>query len=157
MITIISIIFAVIVVYITDNSGTEGKEGELILPGLFVVAHPLSCITGLLTTKTQMFSPSVGWLFALCTLIGILELIQCKEILKPFGGHVWYVFFLSFFLSIFQPTRIILLKWKTLHHLKWEIVRLSHNIVNFLNTGTTSHCILLSSFPCRTSVLPVQV
>ncbi|OEU10785.1 hypothetical protein FRACYDRAFT_246653 [Fragilariopsis cylindrus CCMP1102] len=90
MITIISIIFAVIVVYITDNSGTEGKEGELILPGLFVVAHPLSCITGLLTTKTQMFSPSVGWLFALCTLIGILELTLCKEILKPFGGHVWY-------------------------------------------------------------------
>jgi hypothetical protein len=97
MIVIISIIFAVIVVYITNNSGTEENKGELILPGLFVVAHPLSCITGLLTPNAQTFSPSVGWLFALCTFIGILELTQCEEILRPIGGHFWYVFLLSFF------------------------------------------------------------
>jgi len=79
-----SILFALIVVSLTMNT-----PGDLFLPGLFVVVHPISCIAGLFT-KSEIFSSTVGWLFVLCTFVGILELSDCTMFLRPIGGHFWY-------------------------------------------------------------------
>lgn len=82
---VISFAFALIVSQIASGSG----NGEYILPALFVVVHPLSCITGLLSDQPA-FSPLVGKLFVVCTAVGILELLSCEEFLRNIGGHVWY-------------------------------------------------------------------
>lgn len=82
---VISFAFALIVSQIAN--GAAG--GEYILPALFVVVHPLSCITGLLSDQPT-FSPLVGKLFVVCTAVGILELLSCEELLRKVGGHVWY-------------------------------------------------------------------
>mmetsp|Transcript_261 Transcript_261/g.450 ORF Transcript_261/g.450 Transcript_261/m.450 type:complete len:320 (-) Transcript_261:88-1047(-) len=79
-----SLAFAVIVVFLTKDSG-----GDLFLPGLFVVAHPVSCITGLLSAQPA-FNITCAKLFALCTAVGILELTACGKYLRPIGGHFWY-------------------------------------------------------------------
>ncbi len=82
---VISLAFALIVSRIANGAG----GGEYILPALFVVVHPLSCITGLLSDQPA-FSPLVGKLFVVCTAVGILELLSCEELLRKIGGHVWY-------------------------------------------------------------------
>lgn len=82
---VISLVFALIVSQIANGAG----GGEYILPALFVVVHPLSCITGLLSDQLA-FSPLVGKLFVVCTAVGILELLSCEELLRKIGGHVWY-------------------------------------------------------------------
>jgi len=64
-------------------------DGKLMLPSLFCVSHPLSCITGLFSHKPA-FNSTVANLFILCTVVGILELTSCRNFLKPFGGHFWY-------------------------------------------------------------------
>ncbi len=79
-----SVIFAAVVVQVTKNAG-----GELLLPGLFVVVHPLSCITGLLSNQPT-FNANVARAFAVCTIVGILEMSACDQVLKPIAGHVWY-------------------------------------------------------------------
>jgi len=79
-----SVIFTIAVVVLTEDTG-----GELILPGLFCIVHPLSCFTGLFT-KEPLFNTKVATLFVICTAVGILELSSCKDILRPYGGHVWY-------------------------------------------------------------------
>lgn len=79
-----SIIFAGIVQQVTKSTG-----GELVLPGLFVIVHPLSCITGLLSDEPS-FNPTVAKWFVICTLVGIIELSSCTSVLKPIGGHLWY-------------------------------------------------------------------
>ena len=81
---LLSLAFAIVVVILTQGSG-----GELILPGLFVVAHPVSCVTGLLS-KQPAFNATCARLFALCTAVGILELTACGAMLRPIGGHFWY-------------------------------------------------------------------
>lgn len=85
---VFSAIFAAIVVVVTENSGGENK-GELVLPGLFVIVHPLSSITGLFSDDPS-FNKTVARLFVVCTFVGILELSLCTNILKPIGGHLWY-------------------------------------------------------------------
>jgi len=82
--TLYSIMFAAVVVFLTRNTG-----GELILPALFCVSHPLACFTGLFTNSTS-FHSGVAYCFILCTIVGILELSSCASILKPLGGHFWY-------------------------------------------------------------------
>lgn len=82
---VISFAFALIVSQIANGAG----GGEYILPALFVVVHPLSCITGLLSDQPA-FSPLVGKLFVVCTAVGIIELLSCETILRNIGGHVWY-------------------------------------------------------------------
>lgn len=82
---VISVVFTLIVKQLAGGAG----KGEFILPALFVVVHPLSCITGLLSEEPS-FSPLVGKLFVVCTAVGILELYDCEGILRPIGGHVWY-------------------------------------------------------------------
>mmetsp|Transcript_6135 Transcript_6135/g.8956 ORF Transcript_6135/g.8956 Transcript_6135/m.8956 type:complete len:96 (-) Transcript_6135:228-515(-) len=67
----------------------EVENTYSILPALFVVVHPLSCITGLLSDQPT-FSPLVGKLFVVCTAVGIIELLSCETILRNIGGHVWY-------------------------------------------------------------------
>lgn len=59
------------------------------MPGLFVVVHPLSCITGLFSNE-RAFSPTVAKLFIVCTAVGIFELSSCSNVLRPIGGHLWY-------------------------------------------------------------------
>jgi len=81
---VFSAIFAFIVYNTTKNTG-----GDLILPGLFVIVHPLSCITGLISDKPA-FNKNVASWFVVCTLVGILELFACENILRPVGGHLWY-------------------------------------------------------------------
>ncbi len=79
-----SVVFTVIVVTLTKDTG-----GELILPGLFCIVHPLSCFTGLFSDD-PIFNQNVGALFAICTIVGILELFKCDSVLRQYGGHVWY-------------------------------------------------------------------
>lgn len=79
-----SVIFTIAVVNLTQDTG-----GELILPGLFCIVHPLSCFTGLFT-DVKLFNGKVATLFVICTAVGILELSSCQSVLRPFGGHVWY-------------------------------------------------------------------
>ena len=79
-----SAIFAFIVYNVTQDTG-----GELVLPGLFVIVHPLSCVTGLLSDKPAFNNTVAKW-FVVCTFVGILELFACANILRPVGGHLWY-------------------------------------------------------------------
>mmetsp|Transcript_2421 Transcript_2421/g.3812 ORF Transcript_2421/g.3812 Transcript_2421/m.3812 type:complete len:303 (-) Transcript_2421:1239-2147(-) len=72
-----SVIFTIAVVNLTEDTG-----GELILPGLFCIVHPLSCFTGLFT-KEPLFNTKVATLFVICTAVGILELSSCNDILRP--------------------------------------------------------------------------
>jgi len=81
---VISVVFAVVVAQLS-----KATDGEYVLPALFVIIHPVACITGLLS-KQPSFTPMVGKLFALCTAVGILELSLCHPILRIFGGHIWY-------------------------------------------------------------------
>lgn len=69
---------------------TKNVQGDLFLPGLFVLVHPISCLTGLLSNQEGLFNPLVAKWFALSTLVGIIELAACPSILKPIGGHLWY-------------------------------------------------------------------
>lgn len=66
---------------------------QWLLPGLFAITHPLSCITGLYT-KSPIFTPTMGWLFAVTTLVGCAELSCCVPFFRSIGGHVWYDVFL---------------------------------------------------------------
>jgi hypothetical protein len=68
---------------------TKGTDGDLALPGLFCLVHLLTCIVGLYSNAPS-FNENVGALFALCTMVGIVELSACKDFLRPYGGHVWY-------------------------------------------------------------------
>lgn len=92
---VFSVIFAGIVAQVANSSGggdgdgDSGGVGELFLPALFVVVHPLSCITGLLSDDPS-FNPTVAIWFVICTIIGIIELSACANILRPIGGHFWY-------------------------------------------------------------------
>ena len=79
-----SIVFTFAVVSVTKDTG-----GELILPGLFCISHPLSCFTGLFSDE-PMFNKRVATFFAISTTVGILELSKCATFLRPLGGHVWY-------------------------------------------------------------------
>jgi len=79
-----SAVFAGIVINVTKSTG-----GELVLPGLFCIVHPLSCFTGLFSNKPA-FNTTVAKLFVVCTIVGIVELTSCTDILKPIGGHLWY-------------------------------------------------------------------
>jgi hypothetical protein len=53
--TISSIIFAVTVVYITNNSGTGEKKGEFIMPGLFIVASTPIILHHWITNQCPIF------------------------------------------------------------------------------------------------------
>lgn len=79
-----SAVFAGIVINVTKSTG-----GELMLPGLFCIVHPLSCFTGLFSNEPA-FNTNVAKLFVVCTIVGIVELTSCTDILKPIGGHLWY-------------------------------------------------------------------
>ena len=68
---------------------TNGTDGDLALPGLFCLVHLLTCIVGL-CSNAPSFNEHVGALFALSTVVGIVELSACKDFLRPYGGHVWY-------------------------------------------------------------------
>jgi hypothetical protein len=76
--------FAAVVVALTKNTG-----GDLVLPGLFVIVHPLSCFTGLFS-ESPSFNTNVGRLFVVCTAVGISELSACTSFLRGIGGHLWY-------------------------------------------------------------------
>merc|ERR1712087_684118 len=82
---VLSLLFAIVAVLLVNQS----HSSDLVLPSLFVISHPLSCVTGLLSHK-KMFTKTVAAFFALCTLVGILELWGCASVLKPIGGHLWY-------------------------------------------------------------------
>ena len=82
--TLASIVFASLVVALTYHS-----EWELFLPTLFVMSHPLACVVGLFSQRPR-FNKFVATLFALCTLVGVLELWACSAVLQPIGGHLWY-------------------------------------------------------------------
>ena len=84
----VSVIFAVAVTQVAKSTGGSGG-GELALPSLFVFVHPLSCVTGLLS-RNPSFSSTVAIWFVVCTIIGIIELAKCDNILRPIGGHFWY-------------------------------------------------------------------
>ena len=73
---------------------TKGTDNDFILPGLFCLVHLLTCIVGLYSTAST-FNEKVGALFALCTMVGIVELSACEDFLRPYGGHVWYDFTLD--------------------------------------------------------------
>jgi len=77
--------FTAFVVFLTKETA-----GELVLPGLFVVVHPLSCFTGLFSDSKNFQNPVIGQLFVVCTLVGISELSVCTSFLKGIGGHLWY-------------------------------------------------------------------
>lgn len=79
-----SALFTAAVVFLTKGTG-----GDLLLPGLFCVVHPLSCFTGLFSNEPE-FNQTVGVLFILCTLVGISELSACVGFLRGYGGHIWY-------------------------------------------------------------------
>lgn len=78
-----SLVFTGIILMVTKESG-----GELVLPGLFCIIHPLTCITGLFS-ELPAFHERVGCIFIVCTIVGIMELTAC-DILILFGGHCWY-------------------------------------------------------------------
>ncbi len=88
---VLSAIFTLAVLVVKNMTKADrggSQQTELILPALFVISHPLSCIVGLFTSNPA-FNEKAGWLFAISTLVGIFELTQCEPILKPIGGHVW--------------------------------------------------------------------
>jgi len=80
-----SVVFAAFVVFLTKNT-----DGDLVLPGLFVVVHPLCCFTGLFSDVKNFQNPFIGQLFAVCTLVGISELSVCTSFFKAIGGNLWY-------------------------------------------------------------------
>jgi hypothetical protein len=79
----VSLVFTGVILMVTKESG-----GELVLPGLFCIIHPLTCITGLFS-DIPAFHEKVGSMFIICTIVGIMELTAC-DILILFGGHCWY-------------------------------------------------------------------
>lgn len=81
---VISVVFSLVVAQLSSAIG-----GEYVLPALFVIVQPVACITGLFS-KQRSFTPTVGKLFTLSTVVGILELSLCVPILRPLGGHIWY-------------------------------------------------------------------
>lgn len=83
--SVISFVFALFVVYLS----TLDQSGQYALQSLFVVIHPLSTVVGLLSDQLA-FSPLVAKWFCVATLVGIIEALSCKELLRPFGGHIWY-------------------------------------------------------------------
>ena len=80
--------FAALVIFITRTIGND----LYLLPGLFCVTHPLSSFVGFFTKKgsSTTFSSTVGWMFAISTFVGILELTTCKDFFKAIGGHFYY-------------------------------------------------------------------
>jgi hypothetical protein len=90
---------------------TKDSGGELVLPGLFCIIHPLTCFTGLFS-KSPVFHEKVGGMFILCTIVGILELTACDVVLRPLGGHCWYDFTLHlavlFSLPFFWPNKTMI-------------------------------------------------
>lgn len=83
-VVMISVIFALVVVFITRAAGVE-----LILPSLFVVVHLVVSVTGFFTSSPT-YDKSVSIFFIAATLAGIAELIACPGFLKPMGGHIMY-------------------------------------------------------------------
>ena len=67
---------------------------EWMLPSLFSVSHPLSCIAGLYS-KSPLFTQTMGWTFFMASCMGILELTQCDNFYRSLGGHVLYDFWLD--------------------------------------------------------------
>jgi hypothetical protein len=78
-----SLVCTGLILIITKESG-----GELVLPCLFCIVHPLTCFTGLFSV-TPAFHEKVGCMFGLCTIVGIMEMSACN-VLIHFGGHCWY-------------------------------------------------------------------
>ena len=66
---------------------------EWILPSLFSVSHPLSCVAALYS-KSPLFTQAMGWTFLIASCMGILEMTQCDNVYRQFGGHVLYDFWL---------------------------------------------------------------
>lgn len=66
---------------------------EWILPSLFSISHPLSCIAALVS-QSPSFTQSMGWTFFIASCMGIAELTQCSTIYRRLGGHVLYDFWL---------------------------------------------------------------
>lgn len=79
-----SVGFAAIIIHASKQT-----HGELFLPVIFCVAHLLGSFTGLYSNE-PCFSSTVARWFIISTIIGIVEISACDNILKPIGGHFWY-------------------------------------------------------------------
>lgn len=66
---------------------------EWILPSLFSVSHPLSCVAAL-CSKSPLFTQAMGWTFCIASVMGICEMTQCDNFYRSLGGHVMYDFWL---------------------------------------------------------------
>ena len=83
-----SLLLSGLVVFASLGSGVEW-----VLPALFSVSHPLSCVAALFS-NTPAFTQHTGWAFLIASCMGILELTQCDPAYRSLGGHVLYDFWL---------------------------------------------------------------
>lgn len=87
---------------IDDNhSQIVTTSGSLVLPALFAISHLMSSVVGIMSTMSSQpqsigdvvfHSVGLAWWFVIATFMGILELTECDNIIRPLGGHAIYDF-----------------------------------------------------------------
>ena len=83
-----ALLCAVVTVLLAVFAGTQW-----ILTCIFAMSHVVASIVGSYA-NSAMFTKLMGWVFMVATIMGILELLECPNLYRPVGGHVWYDFFL---------------------------------------------------------------